>query len=278
MTGVFFLMKFEKLLKTKTMKTNLTIFLLLTFSLLFAQNDPLKGNYYFIPFSNEITAKKIGKEITKINLNSINKGNEYIVQIIDDNDDEVIYNYMKFMDKDLEKDINNKVDSIYIDKEKISYSISKKDFIKLTNKYYDRYEWSAGFYTAPVKLRFKDFEFEPTLSMGANLGLKIRINRKRENGFIIQPLVGFGITSVTLDNTNSNKEEASNLTAFTPNIGCLLNINENINFGLFLGKDILADKDKRQFSWKYNKDTWLGFGINISFSKEKENTAESAKN
>lgn len=253
--------------------------------MIFAQSDKLKGNYYFIPFSKEIKAKKIGKKITNIILNDINNGNEYIVQIIDSNDDEVIFNYMEFAtDKYLENKINNKeisnddIPPIYVDKEKISYSISKKEFLVLTKKYYDRFEWTAGFYTTPIKLRFKDFDFEPNLSMGANLGLKIRMNRKRENGFIIQPLVGFGITSVKLDNTNSTKEDASNLTAFTPNIGCLVNINENINFGLFLGKDILADKDNKQYSWKYNKSTWLGIGINISFSKEKENTEKSAKN
>lgn len=268
------------------MKTKLTLLLLFAFSLTFAQSDKLKGNYYFIPFSKEIKAKKIGKKITDIKLNDINDGNEYIVQIIDANDDEIIFNYMAFTDENLEKKINNKEISIsnddkktpIYDKEKISYSISKKEFIALTKKYYDRFEWSAGFYTTPIKLRFKDFDFEPNLSMGANLGLKIRMNRKRENGFIIQPLVGFGITSVKLDNTNSTKEDASNLTAFTPNIGCLVNINENINFGLFLGKDILADKDNIQYSWKYNKATWLGIGINISFSKEKENTEKSAKN
>lgn len=270
------------------MKTKLTLFLTLTFSMAFAQSDQLKGNYYFIPFSKEVKAKKIGKEITDIKLNDINNGNQYIVQIINSNDEEVIFNYTEFItDDNLEKEINNRNFSIpknnknvfnYINDEKISYSISKKEFVALTKKYYNRYEWSAGFYTTPIKLRFKDFDFEPNLSMGANLGLKIRMNRKRENGFIIQPLLGFGITSVKLDNTNSTKEEASNLTAFTPNIGCLININENINFGLFLGKDILADKDNKQYSWIYNKATWLGIGINISFSKEKENTEKSAKN
>ncbi len=151
------------------------------------------------------------------------------------------------------------------------YTLTVKDFKKIMGIKYDRFEWRVGVFAVPFKLRFKDFDFEADVALGANISNKIRIKREREDGFAIEPLIGFGLSKINLDESNSSIDSPGSTNAFTLNSGLLIHINSRINFGVFYGADILSDKDNKKYDWIYNGNGWLGIGINVAFTDGKSN-------
>lgn len=143
---------------------------------------------------------------------------------------------------------------------------------------YDKIEWRVGGYTVPFKLRFGEFNFDSNVNIGTNLGAKIRYNREVENGFAFEPIIGFGLASIKMDDTNSKALTATNISAFTLNTGVLFHINSSINLGLTWGYDWISHNDQINYNWKHNGKGWLGIGINVAFTKEDKNEQKSNKN
>lgn len=154
------------------------------------------------------------------------------------------------------------------------YSLPLDKFILSTKPLYNRVDWRVGVYTVPFKLRFGDFNFDANVNLGANLGAKIRWNREIENSLAFEPIFGFGLASIQLDDSNSSIESPTNISAFTINTGVLIHITNAINVGLTYGFDNISKNDQNNYNWKYNGKGWLGIGINISFSGQDDNTGD----
>ena len=232
----------------------------------------VNGNYYLnqkvpdhqiVSFSNAVASSDFAQK--KNNL----KGKNYRLSVKSIDNDNVYFSFWKFSNQQRNKEING--DSITV---QTIYTLSKEDFKQLVNPLYDRKEWRVGFYTIPYKLRFKDFDFDGNVNLGANIGYKFRWNRQLENGFGIEPILGFGLASIKMDDSNSLATSSSNVSAFTVNTGVLFHITQSINAGLTLGWDNISGKDQRQYDWKHNGKSWLGIGINVAFSKEAKNISK----
>jgi hypothetical protein len=144
--------------------------------------------------------------------------------------------------------------------------MSLDQFKKVTSVYYNRIEWKIGVFTVPFKLRFNDFNFESNVNIGTNIGAKIRTNRRKEKGLAFEPLIGIGLSAITLNADNSAIESTSNLSAFSINGGLILHITDNVNIGFIGGIDYLSGIDQSKYNWIYNGKCWFGLGVNISFS------------
>lgn len=145
------------------------------------------------------------------------------------------------------------------------------DFLSESTPYYKRVQWGIGLLTLPVKLRFGDFNFDSNINLGTSLNMKFRTDRRREAPFFIQPHIGFGITDVRMDKDNSDVENPTNNTAFFFHLGMVFHLTENINVGLFHGYDYLNSKVQERTNWSHNGRGWLGLGINLQTSLQKNN-------
>lgn len=192
---------------------------------------------------------------------------------------EPIINQLNFDEESLHpKGIFPNVPSNSYNTKRTVYSLPLDTFEKNTKPLYDRVEYRAGAYTVPFKLRLSSFSFDSNINIGANIGAKIRWNRKTENGFALEPILGFGLASIKLDESNSNTTEATNISAFTMIGGVLVHLTNNINCGLTLGFDKISGKDQDNYHWKYNGKGWIGIGINISFGAAANNTGMTKSN
>jgi hypothetical protein len=260
------------------MKTKLlliiTLFIFIKSS---AQENIIVNGNYFIDSSINLSEIK-NREINTLNENDFLKklntfiGKRYRLSIKAIEGDIV---YFKFWEFSNDKFLNEKINGT--DNEVI-YQLSKSDFERLTKVYYDRFEWRSGVYTVPFKLRLSDFDFDANVNLGVNIGAKIRWKRERKDGFALEPIFGFGLASIKLDQANSKTESPTNVSAFSTNLGLLIHINSDINLGLVLGYDFISNHDQQKYDWKYNGKGWLGIGINIAFSKGTNNTENVDKN
>lgn len=260
------------------MKTNLFAFtLFLVTAIINAQENTIieNGNYYLDPVRSwnnlNINDNDANKLITESILGKL-KGRSYILKVKDVIDNKVYFKFWKFTGKkELQKTLNGESN------DKI-YSISVQEFNNLTSIYYDQAEWSVGAFTVPFKLRFDDFSFDANVNLGTSLSAKIRFDRFKEDGFMIEPLVAFSATGVNLDDANTDNPnfdpatDTTNLLAFSVNGGLLFHINNKVNAGLFLGMDKLANSDQEKVGWKHDGNLWMGIGFNINFSDENNNT------
>ncbi len=156
------------------------------------------------------------------------------------------------------------------------FKIKIDDFLKVTTKYYSLYKGaSAGFYSVPFKLRFNNFDFEQELNIGLSIGAQYRLSRKLKDRWILEPNIGVGLAKIDLNSKNSNVDESRTASAFSISSGLLLRFSKNINAGLFVGWDFLANEDS-DTNWEHDGKAWLGIGINIGFnisnSKESKET------
>lgn len=179
--------------------------------------------------------------------------------------------------KNLIGEISNNSSKV-IDGKKTVYSLPLDNFKLSTKPLYNRVDWRVGVYTVPFKLRFGDFNFDANVNLGANIGGKFRWNREVENGLALEPIFGFGLASIQLDESNSSTASATNVSAFTINTGVLIHITNVINVGLTYGFDNISKNDQNNYNWKYNGKGWLGIGINIAFSGQGNNTGGSVGN
>jgi hypothetical protein len=126
---------------------------------------------------------------------------------------------------------------------------------------------SAGAYTVPLRLRgifTENFDFESSLSLQANLVIGFGKEWEKRSRFDIS--LGVGLTGVILNSKNSLVTEERTASAFTLSGGVLWKPNDKANIGVFLGTDILGLQDVG-VDWIYNKQIWMGVGVNISFNE-----------
>lgn len=231
----------------------------------------VNGNYFL---DNSINIESIDTKSNNLFLSNIEtfKGKRYRLSVKAIEDRLVYFRFWEFNnDTTLNKSINGKSNSIV-------YDLPLNDFNRLVSPLYDRIEWRVGAYTVPFKLRFGEFNFDSNVNLGTNLGAKIRCNREVENGLAFEPIIGFGLASIKMDDTNSKALTATNISAFTLNTGVLFHINSSINLGLTWGYDWISHNDQINYNWKHNGKGWLGIGINVAFTKEDKNEQKSNKN
>jgi len=203
-------------------------------------------------------------------------------------DDRVYYSYYPFQDRILEEIYNSfkLIDSINKDNpfnapeaDAISlgrfFSMDTTEFRNITKPLYRRFKgFSAGAYTLPFRVRGigSNFDFESALSLQANVIAGFGSIYSDHSWFDLS--FGVGLTGVKLTPKNSNVEEERSANAFTLSFGGVFKTQKFINAGLFIGADFLGRSD-REVNWEYNKELWLGLGINITFN---EITTEKALN
>lgn len=235
------------------------------------ENQIIKEGNYFINNSIGSTNFVINSSLASKQNSSSLKNSNYILSVKGIEDDVV---YFKFWDFDTEaknKDVNGESNDII-------YSMSLKDFKKATSVYFNKVEWKIGVFTVPFKLRFNDFNFESNINIGTNIGAKIRADRRKEKGFAIEPLLGIGLSAITLNIDNSNIESTSNLSAFSINGGIIFHITDKVNLGAILGFDYLSGNDQNKYNWIHNGNGWLGLGLNITFSTGTQNSGQAENN
>lgn len=272
------------------MKTHLLLLLLLLLGIRISGQEDIKtgGNYYFnypvaeslLDFKNE-TAIREGSSLEAVK-NEI-EGSVFNIHVQNIKKDRVYFIFGNFLGNvsELETKINkNSIASVPDAKSdyKTVYSLPLADFKDNTRPLYNVVDWRVGVFTVPFKLRLSEFSFDANVNLGANLGAKFRMNRKIKNGFSLEPILGFGLASIKLDEANSKASESTNISAFTINTGLLIHVNNSINVGFTYGFDHISKNDQNNYDWKYNGKGWLGLGINVAFSSQNDNTGSSVSN
>lgn len=254
------------------MRTKIIQFVILFLGVLcYAQEEiVVNGNYFLDSSINLDDIQTEADNKFKVNLNEF-RGKKYRLRVKAIEGDQVFFTFFNFKDSTINTKINGQ-------KNDVVYQLSKSDFERLTSPYYNRVEWRTGFYTVPFKLRFSPFEFDANVNIGANIGAKFRWHREKKNGTALEPIFGFGLASINLNDSNSMAESATNVSAFSSNIGLLVHVNSDINIGLTFGFDFLSGNDQKKYDWQHNGNGWVGVGINIAFSKESKNTGDDNKN
>lgn len=251
----------------------------------FGQENDIKkdGNYYFNYISLEdLRSFKSKSETAKSkNIDLVRElvnGNKYRIIVNNVKDDKVYFRFWKFIDFEKNKIVNDAESKK--DNSKVIYVMSLQDFKDNTKILYNRIDWRVGVYTIPFKLRLSSFNFDANVNLGANLGAKIRWNREVESGLSFEPILGFGLASIKLDESNSKATGSNNtnVSAFTINTGLLVHVTKSINVGFTFGFDYLSKNDQNNYDWKYNGKGWLGIGINVAFSNQNDNTRNEGSN
>jgi len=259
------------------MKTNvLVLFLLGWAGMVFGQENEIKkdGNYYFNhislndlkSFTNESkTEKSLDIQVIK----ELFAGTKYKITVNKIDGKIVYFRFWKFSDDTINKIINNPA-GVKSDA-RAEYSLSLDDFKNNTKPLFNRIDWRVGIYTVPIKIRLKEFSFDGNVNLGTSLGAKIRFNREIEHGFALEPILGVGLASIKLDESNSMAVNSTNVSAFTINTGVLIHITNGINVGLTYGFDHISRKDQNNYNWTYNCKGWFGVGINVTFNNQTDN-------
>lgn len=259
------------------MKKYLLFFLIIGISLNISaqENEIINDGNYFLDTKIELNSLKNADNASNEFLKKSNelKGTDYRLTVKSIQGKQVYFKFWKFKNKKTNKTING--DSIQVLE---VYSLPLEDFQQLVSPLYDRIDWRVGIYSVPFKLRFDDFNFDSNVNLGTNLGAKLRWNRKKENGFSTEFILGIGLASIKLDSDNSNATSTTNLSAFTVNTGILFHVSSDINLGITYGFDNLSHNDQKNYDWKHNGNGWLGIGINVAFSKDAKNTGSKNNN
>lgn len=230
------------------------IVLMLNFAQLRAQEQVIKPGDLFefnVTVPNDFLVEKLSQDKDY----KIKAGHK--IRVIDVNDNYITYRYLNF------KDSLNVI--LFNDK---SFNLPKSNFEDYTIQIYRIYKGAnIGAYSVPFRLRgiSNNFDFEPTLSLQANV--VFGLGRKTSPNSWLDFSFGLGVTGVTINELNSNLTEGQRSgSAFTPSLGAVVKFSPQANIGLFVGKDFLSRKDKN-VEWDYDKKTWLGIGVNVSFTE-----------
>ena len=271
---------------------NFTLIIILFLSISFFSQEKEKlsklelGNYIFTSsFQTDSVTDFNGVEISK-EIRIHKQGRKF--KIINTKKDFVIIQYWKWNNKNVDSLKTIKSEKVILNekfykntKGELQYFvINNKDFNRIATKFYNRnLPVTAGVYSVPFKLRLNDFDFEQDLNIGVNIGFPFRTKRTLEKSWILEPNFGIGISKVNLNekNTNGTVKTVRTANAFTFSGGLLIRFSEKINFGVFLGKDLLGKSDS-DTNWQYDKKFWLGLGLNISLNNPKEKAEEKGKN
>ena len=185
--------------------------------------------------------------------NEVKEGHK--LEVLYEADGYVYFNYWQFKDEALKTKWNSN-----------TFRMDSGLFEQLTKPLYRRYKGARlGGYTVPFRIRsFDDFEFESSLSLQANAVFGFGSRDSQES--MVDFSAGIGVTSINLNEKNSDVTEERSATAFTTSIGTVVKFSQFVNFGVFLGMDILGQQDKA-VNWKYDEDVWVGLGFNITFTE-----------
>lgn len=274
------------------MRAKILLMLLLGLTgVIFGQENEVKvdGNYYFnYPTTESLKDfrnETIIKNSSSFDIKNEVEGSMFTIQVQKIEKDRVYFVFGDFVGGvvDLEKSINKNFISDRIpdnqqNNNKTVYSLPVTEFKNNTKPLYNIVDWRVGVFTVPFKLRLSEFSFDANVNLGANLGAKFRMNRKIKSGFGLEPILGFGLASIKLDQSNSKTAENTNVSAFSINTGLLVHVTGAINVGFTFGFDYLSKNDQSNYNWMYNGRGWLGIGINVAFSNQNENTGSSGNN
>jgi hypothetical protein len=242
-------------------------------TVVFSQENPIikDGNYFINNATGSSTfilnSSNTGKSAQDLDLI---KNSSYSLTVTGIEDDVVYFRFWEFGNEAKNTEINGD--------NNILYNMPLKDFKKVTSVIYNRVDWKIGVFTVPFKLRFNDFSFESNVNIGTSIGAKIRYDRRKEKGFALEPLLGIGLSAISLNKDNSDFQETTNLSAFSFNGGFIFHITDTVNLGAILGFDYLSDVDQKKYNWVHNGNGWLGLGVNIAFGTGSENTRNAGSN
>jgi len=189
----------------------------------------------------------------------------------DYNKGKVYYEYLNFIDPDTLQAYNGKLFMLPLD-----------SFLIYTRPIYSHFKGlSAGLYSIPFRIRNlggSNFDVETSLSLQTNL--VIGFGSKYKEYSSVNFSLGIGLTAINITQENSSitePEDEQTASALTTSLGIVYNFKNRVNVGAFVGWDTLSGKD-RNVNWIYNKETWVGLGINIKFEQVNNSTNESSSN
>lgn len=239
----------------------------------YAQDIEIGGNYYFkTTLNNALTKTKLQLNGNDTISNDVQIRNKAKIKVVDVVGDVVYFKYLNYRSQAPEYRVYN-VDA---NNDTKIFSMSTKDFETLTNVYYNKFRgFKYGAYTVPTRLRIHkgNFEFDANLSLNTNIIARAGLSRYNANRYI-DFSIGVGVTKVNLNEENSllgtpgtrfDSISVLSPTAFTVSIGTLFNLSDDVNLGIYAGWDFISSADNRA-EWIYNKKTWIGIGLNVSFS------------
>ncbi|GGH36625.1 hypothetical protein GCM10007423_29050 [Dyadobacter endophyticus] len=248
----------------KALITNILFLGLFSQTCLFAQDDfeVKSGNVYrFITTQVQVLSTQVranaqglapaGQQV------AIPWNAKILVQVVDEKD--VQYSYLTYPDS------NSDNFKMYNEGSPL-FRMTLQDFKKYARPVYRNYKGATvGLYTVPFRLRGKGdtFDFESSLALQANLVFGLGSSKSKESW--LDASVGLGLSSINLDSLNSDVTQGRTASALTISLGTVIKLNRFANFGIFIGKDFLNARD-RSTAWIFNKKTWVGLGINISFN------------
>ena len=142
----------------------------------------------------------------------------------------------------------------------------------------------SGAVIDPVKMRFGNgktrvFDFAQEFNLGLTVGAQFIYNPVHPDYGGFNLLVGFGITSVQLDSTNTGGMVMvkTNAAALTPSLNLVWDIPKaQIQVGASIGWDIIGGNPGK--AWIYKKLPFLGIGISHNFFNKGVSTKKAAKN
>jgi hypothetical protein len=231
--------------------------------------DIVVKEYNFLEPEKELNTKFVAKKGTKFTAYEIIKENQLVIKFWD---------FKGKTQKQQKSNENKNTQLISEDTNDKYFIISLDDFNKKTseyNGYNQNFTW--GFSTIPIKLRFKNsnapFQYETGFSLGVNAGYEFQFPSVSKQSLGV--LLGVGISAVNITPETVNNYIDKNITtgAFTPSLGLVYSY-ESFQVGLFSGLDIIPGELGQ--NWDYKNKPWLGVGLGFTiFQKNKiDNSSE----
>lgn len=117
------------------------------------------------------------------------------------------------------------------------------------------YDLIFGSVYTPIKIRTKPFDFSKDFTVGSTFGLRRNLDREKQLG--VDLLIGFGLSSVSLDSfsTSGKLGRPLDVLAFTPALGLVAEIG-NAQVGFFCGTDLLNAQNGVRYDWIYQGKIW----------------------
>jgi len=221
----------------------------------------LNGNANYFEFAVECPVKRceITGAIKDTNFFIAPAGSKFI--LIDMTFDKCIIRFDVFSSKLMRKNLNYESEDYMVYK---YFVITKAQFDFKTHQIYKKtVAFSMGTLVIPVKFWFKPFDFSKDVTLGTTLGVRVLLNPQK--GISINALLGIGITSNTLDSTNTNGHitQPADILSFSPTVGIMLEFG-SAQFGVFSGFDFPSRYVVVNDQWLYANKPWLSFAIGYS--------------
>ena len=147
---------------------------------------------------------------------------------------------------------------------------------KLLPVYANSLSFSTGILIVPLKFRFSPSEFSKDIMIGSTFGVKWRPSELKKNTYL-NMILSLGLSHVTINPADlpiGSTSSQLNHPAFSTGIGALLDINQ-IQYGIFIGTDFIAQQDVIQ--WSQQGKPWISAGLGISFLRQDGESRRSGK-